>query len=439
MSEQLIDQKDLNRLTLQERLAEANGFAMKPPVFALGRRVNSLGVDNATQERQAFEAKPLAKDIFKGFIERIAVEKRRDATVNVNELEMLPNGTVQRLGNTQSAPLMLSDDNLPLAQLLYKTDCEAPGAAAKYLSVIPANRRAKEFNEWARATDPKKRIVLRTRLALDNPNGGQQHPESLTPYAREIFAAVTERYGTGVEVDALTQQLITAMEQDLFPGDARGDVVYDGRKAVIKLLWHSDVQPESYCAGEVFKTGVNVFGGDDGTLSFGVESEVFRNLCLNLIIIDHAKQEFGKKRHIGSEVDLRNWLFDALKEAVNSVKDFALLWDMGRAKSLVSITRDIPKEMTDETKIVRGVFRGLNKRNEISLPGLRGEAVVDTLFKSYTKEPEFNRVGIVNAMTRTAHEENLKGLWASETIEAQAGTILRSEKPLYFVDAGDII
>jgi len=444
-----ITAENLERLTLQERLASANGFSLAPPIYALGTPVNETGQDNFKKSRQAFDNLPRAGTVFAPFLNRIAGEVRKDVTVQVNELRMINDGRIVRAGGDTTKTLFL-DGARSLRGLLDRTDCPEPGAAATYLATIPAPRRMDEVNEWLAYTAPETKAVLRTRLALAPPDVSTlaaDAPVSTStalalapaPYGREVFAVVSERYGTGMEVDVIARAILAAIDRGLFPGDARGEVLYDGRRATIRAIWHSDIRPESVCAGEVFKAGLSIDAADDRSAGIDVDGILWRNLCLNLIVIDENHQNFGSRRHMGATRDLSAWIFDAMRNASRSVASFAALWDTARSMALDSpdVTRDIPADV-DRRQITAGVFRGLLKTDRLALPGFRGEAGINEFMRSFDREPEFAKVGIVNAITRTAHEAPMRTTFGGDLIEQQAGAILSSKRPFQYVEAGEV-
>ena len=442
-----ITAENLERLTLQERLATANGFSLKAPVYALGTPVNETGRANFKKSRQQFESMPPAATVFAPFLNRVASEVRRDVTVAVRDLRMIDDGRIIRAGGDPTKTLFL-DGALSLRGLLDRTTCTEPGAAATYLATIPARRRVNEVNEWLSSTDPKTKAVLRTRLALappDAPTSTEARSTSTaltlapTPYGREVFAVVSERYATGMEVDAIARAILTAIERGLFPGDARGEVLYDGKRATIRAIWHSDIKPESVCAGEVFKAGLSIDAADDRSAGIDVDGVLWRNLCLNLIIIDENHQNFASRRHLGTTRDLSSWMFDAMRAASRSVSSFAALWDTARALRLDApgVVRDVPADATPR-QLTSGVFRGL-LADRLTIPGFRGENAVIELQRSFDREPELTKVGIINAVTRTAHEASYASVYAGDAIEASAGQILSNKRPFQYVEHGAVI
>ena len=410
-----VDPEAVLRLMAQEAAARAMGFAPKPPLFALGTRVIDVGAENFRRSRQKFEQLPLAKVALARLIDRVLMEKRLDTDTRIRDLVMSEDGTIARGG----APLALTENSF--RQLLARTACPEPGAAAVYLATIPSARRAIEVNSWIRETDAEKVAVIRHRNNV-----------ALSGNGRQAYAIVSERY-TALDTDQLARIML---EQDIAPGDARCEIQYDGDRVELALRWHSDIQPDTCAAGEIFRAAAGIRSADDGTQAIDPFAGLDRNRCLNLIIIDHAEVRLGKKRHVGNNV--AEFLFDALKAATDRVRYFAELWG-GAARTRLTdsgVVRDLPEGATQD-EIVRGVFRGLLTGGKLSLPGYRRDGAIDVLMAAFAKEPEMTKVGLVNAVTRAAHEADLRGAWATQSVQEAGGWLLASKRPLQWVNRGE--
>ncbi len=418
-----LDPRNLERLRLQERIAEEGGFSLQPPIFALGTPVNEIGRENFRKSRKDFEALPPARTVFRPFLERVAAEVRKDVVVPVNSVTMLEDGRITR-GNGA----LLLDGTRTFRQLLERTPCEEPGAAAKYLSIISPERRASEVNHWLRHAEEGDSMVLRTRNAIAQNNGG------LMGYGKEVFAIVSEGYSRGLEVDSLVEHVQTMLADEILPGDARAEVTYDGRRMSVRILWHSNILPEQVCAGEVFKASVSINAADDTSKGLEVFKEVLRNLCLNLIILHDAKVAMGRKVHRGDTAKLVQWLYSTVRAAVQGVRGFAELWQGANTRYLnaPNVVRDLPANTTN-ADVVKGVYRGLLKQGRVKVPGYRREAAVDALFQRWNVEPKAHVAGVVNGITRAAHELDFPNVWAGQELEQQAGQVLAARKPFQWV------
>jgi len=108
----------------------------------------------------------------------------------------------------------------------------------------------------------------------------------------EIFSVVGPRYSP-LDIDVIATQV-----HQIVPKDARAEVLYDGYRARLSVLFHSNIQPEHCVAGEIFKAGVSITTADDGTGAIRIAAQVWRNLCRNLIIVDLSQQTMAV-RHVG--------------------------------------------------------------------------------------------------------------------------------------------
>jgi len=384
-------------------------------VFALGTRVVDVGAENFRRSRQEFERLPLASDALARLIARVKLERRIDTDTRIRDLVMDPTGTITRGGS----PLALTETSF--RQLLARTACPEPGAAAVYLATVPPARRAAEVNAWIRETDAEKVAVIRHRSNL-----------ALSGNGRQAYAIVSERYSA---LD--THQLASIMlEQEVAPGDARCEVQYDGDRVEIALRWHSDIQPETCAAGEIFRAAAGLRSADDGTQSIEPFAGLDRNLCLNLIILDHPEVRLGKKRHVGNNI--AEFLFENLKLATDRVRYFAEMW-AGAARTKLTapgIVRDVPEGLTTP-ELVAGVFRGLLVGGKLQLPGFRRTGAIEVLMGAWAKEPEATKVGLVNAVMRAAHEADLKGAWATQAVQEAGGALLAGKRPLQWLADGE--
>src|SRR5262249_5828820 len=126
-----------------------------------------------------------------------------------------------------------------------------PGGAG-YLTDCPPALRATNVNHW---------LAQATRVD----KSGAVQPRQVTLRARqtgdscEIFSIVGPRYSP-IDIDVIATQLHKAV-----PRDARAEVLYDGYRARISILLHSNIAPERCVAGEIFKAGVSLTTADDGT------------------------------------------------------------------------------------------------------------------------------------------------------------------------------
>src|SRR5690606_9752557 len=76
--EEVVTPEGKERAERDERMARENGFAVKPPLYAIGTQVNQWGVDNAKQSQLEHQAKPSARDVCHGLRQQVRDERRED-------------------------------------------------------------------------------------------------------------------------------------------------------------------------------------------------------------------------------------------------------------------------------------------------------------------------------------------------------------------------
>jgi len=397
-----------------ERAAVAAGWSLAPPVYAIGSQVNSTGVANFRASRQEHDDKPSVSEACEQLINLVEKEDRKDIVCKVPSLKMLNDGTVMRGG----AALQVSERAITGVGVMV-----TPGGAS-YLRACPPALRATNFNHWAqdgwredaRATSalveawqdagqpgPKpspvmveKELTLRTRF---NHTSGK----------REAWSFVGPRYEAH-DINNIAEQI---MRHEAIPGDAKCDIVYDGYKARIDVLFHTDIQPERAVAGEIFKAGIMVKTADDGSGSIQISAQVFRNLCLNLIIIDHAKDMVTRRRHFGQGIEAD--ITAGIATAMGKVKHFADKWSEATLENVLE-----RYGVSD----VESVLRGLVHNKVVHVSGVKPEEMYERLLRAYQAEPGYGRDAIVNAVTRCAHSEIWSRWTDVEDLERKGGELL---------------
>lgn len=400
--------------------AEANGWSLAPPVYEIGRVVNSLGVSNFRASRVDHDEKAGKEEALNGLVNLVKAENRRDIVLQVPTLKMSDDGRIQRhLGEGKfGGPLAISE------RALTGVGTHITPGGAGYLRACPPALRATNFNHWAaegyredeRATEKAikewvkagskgaqpgpvmkaKEVTLRTR---------QNHSTA----KREAFAVVGPRYGAH-DIDKIAEQILTSPS---IPGDAKCDIVYDGYRARIDVLFHTNIQPEKAVAGEIFKAGIMVKTADDGSGSIQISAQVWRNLCLNLIIIDHAKDLVTRRKHYGTGIQAD--VEAGIATAMSKVKVFADKWSEANLENILE------KYGVND---VEAVFRGLVFNKVVHVPGVKPEEMMERLNRAYQAEPGYGKTAIVNAVTRAAHAETW-GSWTDvEDLERKGGELL---------------
>lgn len=408
------------RAKSDETLALVSGFVPKPPVYEIGTLVNSVGVENARRMQAEHDDKPFAREVARDLMSTIRAEERRDlkkeflGTLRMSSQGRLvlpspgPDGTPG-----EGAAYLL--DKRAFSSLMGKMPCSSGTA---YLQDCPTRLRAINFNHWAQEVHTAKdgdtsEIVLRTRLLEGR---------------RTIFAAVSPSY-TAFDADKITEALTLA-----FPEDARGSAAYDGQRMRVEGLWRTDVAPEEFVAGEIFKAGILVSADDTGAGSIRVKSIIWRNLCRNLIILDKAIGVDIRLRHMGSVEGLAREFQNAFGKALRSVQGFRKAWgyakDVDREEALVAKVRaamgDEVRGMTSQD-LLPGLFNGIIEAELVPVRGRRKE-VIPQLLEMHrqdeaAQEYGVSRASIINAFTRYAHQIETDPFFADEIREGAGGLL----------------
>lgn len=409
---QIVDAVGAARATADELLAKSLGFSPKPPVFEIGTQVNSLGVENFARSRADWAAMPALPELSKTFTDRIAAERREDIKATAISLRANNAG---KLGLFASADLAASDDGMPSAIYLASERAldglathVTPGGSS-YLKQCPPALRATNLNHWleqaysvdARATKKAGREVSKPReltLRTRARKGGE----------REIYSVVGPKYAA-FNVDRVAREAAAGIG-----GDARGVITYDGYKMTLDATFHSNIAPQNAVAGEFFKGCVRVQAADDGTGSVKVSLGLWRNLCRNLIIVDFDKVLVGSRKHVGAttiEADIR----DLMASASERIHLMVGKWSEASTEDVLA---------RYDLQDVDQVFQGLVMNGCVSATGVRPDEMVKRLHTAWEREPGYSKTAILNAITRSAHEQTWSSWADQEELESAAGELL---------------
>lgn len=370
----------VQRVAEQETWLTDAGFAIPPPLYAPGTRVVELGDRNFRLERQRVQDLPNFSEAATLVRDQIRAEDRRDVTVSLDGLTMTDRGTL--LANGEEYWLETGSFH-QLATL------GGYAMGARYLAerCDPALRATNVNAQLQQAGN--RGITLRTRLV---------------GHRRSVFASVTPTYAA-VDSDEVLETVGPTLS------DARVEMRYDGSGIRATALFMPD-QVVDLAAGDVFKVGVRVETDDTGRGRIRITGVVWRNLCLNLIIIHEGEVETVSLVHRGDPARIRALVADGVGEARASVGNFLDAWGHAR-----TVQVDV-----EET------LRSWVESKKLHVPGTRTaaqrDALVDDLLASWSSEPGDTLADAVNAVTRAAHENPLWGVDIREEIERQASRLV---------------
>ncbi len=407
------------RAQADEDAAHAAGLTPRPPLYEIGRLVNYMGVENFKRSQMDYENMATVDEACGHLRETVAAENRKDHKVLVPNLHMLDDGKLHTKGN----------GTYPMSRRALQGLCGfvTPGGAG-YLSDCDPTLRAYNMNKWfAKGTRLDRRAttaqlkdwqieVERTKrfdtTTPDRPDDVIVDREVTLrtrgpKEKRELFAVVGPNYGEH-DIDKIAAQIMEGV-----PSNARCNVVYDGYKSRIDVLFHSDLAPEKAVAGEIFKAGVCITTADDGSGSIKISAQMWRNLCLNLFIIDNAKELITSRRHFGQGI--AEAVTEGITKAQSKIAYFMKKWD---AATVENVCERYNVDNADT------ILRALAFNKVVHVSGVKKTEMYQRLRRAWEKEPGYSRTAFVNAVTRAAHEEPWKRWTDEEDLERTGGRLL---------------
>lgn len=406
-----VDPDGADRARADEAAARAAGFSPKPPIYQIGTLVNELGIANFKASRAAHDAKPLLVDAVAKLVTAVEAERRVDRKIAIPELRMHPSGMLGTRADGEAGKQRM----LPLTERGLETLCShVTPAGGRYLAQCPADLRAYNLNEWfpkgvreVERVDPK----TKERTTVTEPREVTVRCRRRKDGSAEIFAVGGPRY-TAYDVDKVAGAVATALKG---VGDARATITYDGYRASIDVLWHTNVQPSKAVAGEIFRVGLRVKAADDGSGGISVSLLLERNLCLNLIVIDFNKLLVGRRKHVGKVETIEAVVASYLDASAERLGHFVKAWDNGTAEDILE-----RYNLHDVDEVIRGLV--LNR--VVWVAGVDPEDMQARLRRAWDREPGYNRNAFINAITRCAHEETWQRWSDVEDLESTAGELL---------------
>jgi len=372
------------RIAQQETWLDKAGFQVDPPLFAPGTRVLKLGDQNFKLFRQEVHAMPLFGEATAQVTATIQSEQRHDRDVPLSELEMSNQGT-----------LFVGNDELSLEVGAFSqlANLVGFGSGARYLADhCPPELRAENVNiqlELARRRKDRT-LTLRTRL---NRAG-----------RRSVFATVTPSY-TSVDSHAVLGVVAPALS------DARTELSYDGSGVKATALWMPETVVD-LAAGDIFRVGLRITSDDSGRGRIRISGVVWRNRCLNLIIIGQGEVETVSQVHRGDPALILERVAKGVEAAREKVADFLEAWGHARTVKIENPEEELKKWV---------------HTRRLKVPGIRSEKARDELAQdliaAWRKEPGETLADCVNAVTRTAHASRWDRL-VQEALERQAAELV---------------
>lgn len=430
-----VSEEARERVQADRAALEAFGVKTADAHYAEGARVNAWGVDNARKSREEWEALPSVGLACTAVANEVRAEKRIDVravAASVKDASVAAGG---RLGMNVEGKLIVEGmterfalSRTAMTQLMKRIG-PAGGGGAQYLAAVDPELRALNVNRLLSAA-PKAAML-----------DGASEPESMFLRLRnrkgtdECYAIVSERYNA-LDIDVVADQIGRNL-----PPSMRADVTYDGQRLRVEATAHSNVAPENYAAGETFKVGVTVRTDDTGRGGLRVDGIAVRNLCLNLVILDHASKPLARITHLATADEIREGLVAALDEAQKLVGPFLRQWGMACGRREIEIARsaygaDMPVSIEEA---IPGFYRALFARSDTDrLLPVSAPKAIEGVMAAWRKEPDTTRAALANAITRWGHEREGSDRFALEDAATVANRILwaRTDRALPWLPEG---
>lgn len=391
-------------------LALALGFPPKRLLYAVGHPVAEVGKDTWRQMRKDHESTPFFSEVCGQVIAEVEGEHREDHIVPIDRLSMDETGALLVAGRT-----------VPIEEDAFGTLVTRVGMyrAGSYLATVDPDLRALNVNRHlqkieavrlaghteqdksgriVQVVDNPAEVMLRTR----NGNG-----------PRKVFAVVGKNY-QALDVDEVAEHL-----RDVIPADARGTATYDGQRARFTALWLADIDADELVVGDMLRAGVQVRTDDTGRGSLVMQAVLEQARCVNLTKVTRTIDVL-RQVHSAKGVDLRQLLREATDKAISKITPFVNVWRKA------AIARVVDEDLHHAD--VEPVFARLVQQRLIQGQtgiGVTDEELVRRLRAAYWKQPSPTVKGITDAITRTAHETAWSSPWTVDTLEENAGTLIR--------------
>lgn len=360
--------------TVQAVRAEAAGEylnVMSNPSPTIKRQLDSA-------VRRAWEKAPTVAATGAKMAEVVRLEAREVTAHQLRDLRLAPDGWLMDVGR--------STGSLPCYRL---GEAAYSRLAANAPSAIRGALRY-NLNSWIGSAE-KRTVNLRT---LVQPGQG----------GRLAFAAVSGKY-VAYDIDSAIRDIASAL-----PAESRARVSYggDGGRWQVEATLCKPFDVE----GDMHEMGIVVTSADNGTRGYRLKWCAYRLLCSNGVRIASSSQAL-RLRHTR---DLGDSVRAALDKVGPAMESFSQVWAAAKGKH--------PVDEKGNPVSARETLERLAEARILKVPGVNRTALAQMLVASYDTEPGDNTAGVINAVTRAAHEWQWSRWADRDDLEEQAGTLL---------------
>lgn len=398
------------RVARQDAVLRERGIVLPPPVYAPGSLTESETAGRMFRiSHTEHEKLPQVTDTLRDIRDAVQAERRRDVIVTAMNLRMHADGRLYRLDGSRDGdgkPFALGLERGGLRQLCSRMSDVFP-SAAEFLEALDPEERAAAFNAQVVKVDPEQQLKLRLRRL----------PNSTAP---SIFAAVGPKYAV-FDADQIAGTLLPAIESWAAEYETqipRGIGLYRPETSALRVdaVIHADTIVDA-AAGDVFKAGVRFRSSDTGGGSVSADLLVWRNSCLNFIVVSRGEVNILRRAHRGNMAGVTVDLTGAVQQAQEFVASFAQDWGLLRRAPIKRV-----KLWGESYNSVPEALKALVDQKKID--GITANAVAtEMLLTSWSKEPGETLADLINAVTRYAHTAK-HGVDTQEKVERSAGELV---------------
>ena len=386
------------------------GMAQRPPFYAAGSVIIEVGRQNLVESYLSHQNMPRTVDALTTVGSMVAAEQRQDVTSRGAVLRMSGDGAIGSMALDRE----YVQEDQAFGQLVSLHASELPRAGA-VMSLLSAETRATVWNERVQAG---RDITLRTRVS------GPMAP-------RAVFAAVSPGY-TALDADAVADIARRALLSLPEGSTARGTVEYNPERATLRFegLFHAD-NVSNFSAGDVFKAGFWAESNDAGSGAIRGGLAVDRNLCLNLIRLDHPRLGMFRIVHRGDRATMVARFAQGIRDASAALAPFLRRWGVLRAAPVASLFDSPSASPEVNVRAILAELAGLPDETlplvrkgalpeGVSVDGIARDVAVEMLLGAWRHEPGDTLADVVNAVTRLHTERVPVAVLASADAAATA-------------------
>lgn len=385
-AQERIEARELAKQEKEEAWARRAGFQQERLLFPMGTQLLDAGKKKYQESRKSFDEMDYATDVVGQLIETVRAEKRSDIETDTDQISFDEGDVI-----VSGQPYFIDEDALEdLCRMLGMVK------ASSYLATCPPDLRATNlerwcFEEWANKGLTRD-LKLRTRI-------GQRGPE--------VYAFVTPGY-TPADIDKVAMAMLGSI-----PAQAKGQVMYDGRKARIRTLFQA---PGDWPVrvGSNYKAGVEVLANDVGEGSLYMRAVLWLAVCVNLTTVERGVDVL-RQIHKGS-FNLGELVEKGYDQALNKISPFVERWLEAEQRAII----DANLHHND----VEPVFAKMVSDRLIPKQiGVTDVEMLKRLRRAYWEHPSPTVQGILNAITQAAHRESWRSAWVQDDLQELAGSL----------------